>query len=173
MSRIESMKRLNILVVPVSIMLLIYFYFNGSIIFFPFLIVALITSVMAIRSLTRERKPRIPIPFLSSGKLIITDSEVSFTSEPYNAAGLTYHNLSLNLQFRLKHAEIKRIERFAPHKEFEGYSRSFSNEWVRIYAKEDIFQEDFLLAVGGSGFGIRSQRKQTDEIYAYLSRLVQ
>ncbi|MHA2140988.1 MAG: hypothetical protein ACXADF_15185 [Candidatus Thorarchaeota archaeon] len=171
-SYIGPMRWLNILIVPLSVLLLISFYLANSIMFYPFLFFLVIIGIMALRNRNREKKPRIPVHFLSSGELLITDSEITFIAEPYNAAGLRYHNLSLDLQFKLQFADIKSIERFAPHKEFEGYGKSFSNEWVRVYTKEEVLEGDFLLVVGGSGFGIRSQRRQTDEIYTHLGDFV-
>lgn len=173
MTQMKYVKWLNIFVVLFSGFLLITFYLSNSIMFFPYLFMLAILGIWGARNRNRKKNPKIPVHFLASGKLLISDSGLSFTAEPYIVSRLIYYNLQSNLHFQLDYADIERLERFAPHEEFEGYSGLFSNVWIRIYTREELLGGDFLLVVGGSGVSIRSQRKQTNEIYQHLNKLIQ
>ena len=89
---------------------------------------------------------RIPLGFVSQGKLSITDTEICYHAVPFRLLGWRTKNVKNDLSFSLTRANLLSVEPF----DFKSpFMSAFDMPFTRIHSSLPSPLDEFLLCVGG------------------------
>jgi hypothetical protein len=111
---------------------------------------------------------RVPVLMFASGRLLVEDRILDFTSMPWELPSGEYRNLRADFAFRLTDEDINLIKPFTDSPALIQYYRL---PFLRFRTSKPAPLSDFLLCVGGHGLRMGKIRERNAEFAARLREM--